>query len=850
MVCLSLRYGSTEASAPGYVWFGVVLGFFFKKYREGYAFGLLAREFVERGKLSSYRGNTLFAHGLVSSWAQPLATSRECMRESFQQSLQTGDYQMACYSSNQLVKTRLSMGDNLDELFQETLALSDFVRKCGFLDVQDIHRFSQGFVQQMRGLSRSFDTLSWEDFDERAFEAGLSPARMSTMRFWYWLTKLQSRFMCGAYREALEAADQAAGLRWAMIGTIQLLDFHLYRALSLAALHEERSEQEQQQGLEELEHHRRQLEEWAGACPATFRAPERMVSAELARVTGRLEEALRAYEEAIVSARESGFLQHVGVASELAANSYRKRQAPLIAEAYAREARLAYLRWGALGKVQQLDTLWPHLAPALAPTSALTTDTDSTRLDALTVVKAQQAISSELDLEKLVATLMRVALENVGAQRGALLLLRGDKLEVAARMDAVRGELRALPDDDAGQGLPWAIVSYVKRTHEHVLISDASRPHPFSSDPYLKQSKARSVLCLPLMRQGAFSGAMYLENELASGAFTPARLSVLEHLASQAAISLQTAQLYAELQRAEAALRHANDELERRVEERTRALKEMQAQLVDTARAAGMAEIASNVLHNVGNVLTSAVINLEVMRTAAESSRVGRLKQLSALVEEHRGSLTDFLARDPRGSRLPDYLSALTGELLREQAQLRENLEAMNAHVEHIRTIVQVQQTYAKSALLLDECDLAQLVEDALRIQLAALQRHGITLSRELASLPKVRLDKHKVLQILVNLVSNAKYAMDGAPEGQRHLHVRLSAEGKVARLQVVDSGIGFTPEVRKHLFSHGFTTRKEGHGFGLHSSALAAQLLGGRLLLESAGPGRGATATLELPLP
>jgi signal transduction histidine kinase len=173
----------------------------------------------------------------------------------------------------------------------------------------------------------------------------------------------------------------------------------------------------------------------------------------------------------------------------------------------------------------------------------------------------------------------------------------------------------------------------------------------------------------------------------------------------------------------------------------------------------------------------------------------------------------------------------------------------MGQYIEHIEAIVKVQQDYAKTSLLMDEYDLSQLLEDSLRIQLAALRRHGITVTREFASVPRVMVDKHKVLQILINLISNAKYAMDEVPEGERHLRLRLSATTNLVRIQVVDSGKGFSPEIRDKLFSHGFTTRKDGHGFGLHSSALAAQVLGGRLLLESEGPGRGATATLELPL-
>jgi signal transduction histidine kinase len=286
------------------------------------------------------------------------------------------------------------------------------------------------------------------------------------------------------------------------------------------------------------------------------------------------------------------------------------------------------------------------------------------------------------------------------------------------------------------------------------------------------------------------------------------------------------------------------------VEERTRELKQAQTRLVDTARAVGMAEVASNVLHNVGNVLTSAVVNLEMMQRTVGSSRLGRLKQATALLLEHRAELASFLAPESRGAFLPEYLAALADELLGQQTHLVEDLAAMGRHIEHIRAIVQVQQQYAGPSLMTEECDLVQLVDDALRIQMAAFHRHGVSVRRELSQVPRVQVDKHKVLQILINLLSNAKDALEAMPEGHRHLWVRLMVREQRVLIQVEDDGRGIAPDVREKLFTHGFTTRKEGHGFGLHSSALAAQMLGGRLTLESEGPGLGTVATLELPLP
>ncbi|EPX58461.1 hypothetical protein D187_003933 [Cystobacter fuscus DSM 2262] len=845
MVALSLRHGNTAASVHGYSWYGVVLGSAFKRYPESLAFGQLACDLAESRGFTALRAKALYGLEIISYWTQPLSIGLGLVREAFQQALQSSDSQIAGYCCNHIVTDRFLLGHDLEEVYRESVANLHFTRGADFLDSGDIIYFTQRHVQQLRGLTASFGTMNGEDFDEETFEAGLTPQRMSTMRCWYWLIKAQSRYMSGAYQEALECANKSEELSWSSLGHIQLMDLHLFRALALAACYARMTPEKRQQALAEIRRHQQRLAEWAHHCPSTFLAPERLVAAELARLTGQRDEALQAYEHAVQSAREHGFLQRAALAYELAARFWREQRIPTLTEAYARKAREAWLRWGALGKVQQLDSEWPFLATPEAGAPNVT-DTSSTRIDALTLVKAQQAISEEIVLERLVASLLRIAMENAGAQRGALLLPQGDKLALAALSGTVSGQ----PTTGGSEShLPWTVISYVKRTREHVLIGDASQPHPFSSDTWLEQSHARSVLCLPLMRREEFRGVLYLENTLATNAFTPGRIALLGHLASQAAISIENARLYADVQNAEAALRRSNDELEKHVEERTRELKRTQVRLVDAARAAGMAEIAANVLHNVGNVLTSAVINLQMVRETMNASRLGRLKQVTQLLDEHHGDLPGFFARDVRGAQLPGYLSALSEELLRERSSLQEGMAAMDKHIEHIRAIVQVQQTYAHSTLVTEECDLGRLVEDALSLQRASLQRHGITVTKELAPVPKVCLDKHKVLQILINLISNAKHAMNPMPEPQRHLRVRLDTEGNTARIQVVDNGMGIMPEIRNRLFGQGFTTRTGGHGLGLHSSALEARILGGSISLESEGPGKGATATLKIPL-
>jgi len=270
---------------------------------------------------------------------------------------------------------------------------------------------------------------------------------------------------------------------------------------------------------------------------------------------------------------------------------------------------------------------------------------------------------------------------------------------------------------------------------------------------------------------------------------------------------------------------------------------------VDLARQAGMAELATNVLHNVGNVLNSVNTASSLLGERLKALRVEPLVKVSGMLKERGDQLATFLTADERGRRLPQFLETLGEHLSGQRDELLTMVADLQRHVEHIRLIVELQQTYATSSNLVEIISLEELLEDALRINTGALERHGVTVERQLTPLPPLKLDKHKLLQILLNLISNAKYALNEKPPGERRLTFKLdrTAEDRVC-LQVKDNGMGIAPELLTKIFQHGFTTRKEGHGFGLHSCAIAARSLGGSLVAHSDGPGSGATFTLELP--
>jgi len=279
-------------------------------------------------------------------------------------------------------------------------------------------------------------------------------------------------------------------------------------------------------------------------------------------------------------------------------------------------------------------------------------------------------------------------------------------------------------------------------------------------------------------------------------------------------------------------------------------LREAQTELVTTARRAGMAEIATNVLHNVGNVLNSVNVSAQVLSEKVHTSKGPGVAKVVQLMKEHPDDLGDFISSDPRGRALPDYLDKLADALAVEQQGMIAELAQLTRRIDHIKEIVATQQSYAGNASVLEPGSLRELVEDVVRICDVSLARHHITLIKEFSDIPQMPLDKHRVLQILVNLINNAKQALDAGTSRPPRIILRLKAvDDEHVRVEVEDNGEGIAQDNLARVFEHGFTTRTDGHGFGLHSCILAAHEMGGDLTVQSAGPGRGALFTLELPL-
>jgi len=425
-VNLSLERGNCDASCSAYVWLSMVAGPRFGDYRAAvYRFGQLGYDLVGGRGLTRFQARTYMEYGYgVVPWTRHVRAGRDPVRRAFEAANKIGDLTYAAYCGDQLNTNLLAAGDPLAETEREAEQGLAFARKMRFGLVIDAITTQLGLIRALRGLTPTFGSFDDKQFDEARIERRFSEnPDLAFVECWYWIRKLQARFFAGDYASAIEASSGAQRLLWSSVSQFETAEFHFYDALSRVASCDSAAAGERLQHFDVIAAHHKQLEVWAANCPDNFENRAALVSAEIARLEGRDREAMDLYEQAIRSARANGFVHNEALANELAARFYAARGFEKIARAYLQDARYGYLRWGADGKVRQLDEIYPYLReqePTPAPTSTIGAPVE--QLDLATVIKVSQAVSGEIVLEMLIDTLMRTAIEQAGAERGLLIL--------------------------------------------------------------------------------------------------------------------------------------------------------------------------------------------------------------------------------------------------------------------------------------------------------------------------------------------------------------------------------------------------------------------------------------------
>jgi predicted ATPase/class 3 adenylate cyclase len=549
----SLKYGISSEAPYAYMVYGVVnagLG----KFDTAYEFGRLGLALNERlgNKRIQPILHFLFATA-INHWKSHSRTNMEHLRTAYEKALEVGDLVYADYALITLVVNSLFKGDAFDETLNRCEQYLDFFRRTKGLDYLATAQGQAAIVQRqeiacLKGETQKPTSLTDENFDE---ETCVELLHADLARFEYYRAKLQILYLLGDYKVVPEFV--LLGKKTLEIikitADVRIPEYVFYHALLLSSLCSSTTGRARARHFKMLRQQAKKLQRWARSCPENFLPRHLLVAAEIERLRGRHLEAADLYDAAIRKAREQEFVHVEAAANELAARFYLARGKDRFASGYFEASRYAYSRWGAARKVRALEEQYPALLASSAPgdrTGVLSGQIDS-KLDLITVMKASEAISIEIELPRLVDKLMQILIENVGAERGVLVLDTGDSLEVKAERsagtDASVTALRSIPVQDH-PALPAGVIHYVVRTREPVVLADAARQGLFTQDPYIVRQRPKSVLCTPLTNQGKLTGLLYLENYLTADAFTTERVNVLNLLSGQIAISLENARLY------------------------------------------------------------------------------------------------------------------------------------------------------------------------------------------------------------------------------------------------------------------------------------------------------------------
>jgi signal transduction histidine kinase len=897
---LSLERGHCDASIMAYAHLSMALGPGFGDYRDGFRFGNLALELAERAEFFRHRAKvyTVVAYHVLP-WTRPIQAAFSLMQRTHELAVETGDLLFAGFSSVHLISLCLASGDRLADVEAEAERYLAYCRRAqaGLLVYCLLGQLH--FIRSLRGQRAMHPRQeAAADPEPATLERTLDEdRRLAIAACWYWIRKLQACFHGGNYASALQMGTKAEPLLWTSPTFFELAEYHFYSALAHAKAWDSAPEADTTGHRQALAEHHARLATWATNCAETFNSRAVLTAAELARLEDRTIDAERLYEEAIRSASAAGAANVEAIASELAGHFHRTRGFERIAEAYFANARSCYRRWGAEAIVSRLDTYssFSEEPQAFGPTA--TTISSLEGLDLATVLKASQAISGEILIDKLVETLMRTVVEHAGAERGLLIVSRGGEARVEAeattQSDGIAVHL--LETATGPSTLPDTILNYVFRTQEAVILDDAMVQNPFSEGGYLADHRIRSLLCLPLVKQATLVGVIYLENNLASHVFTPARVAVLKLLSSQAAISLENARLYSALRANEASLNqaqqishtgswrwkvstgevtssaellrifafnpstqpsyatfmeriHVEDRpsleqiLNRAVREGQRFQSEYRIALPDGSikhlQAVGQPDTTSaGEIEFFGTVMdiTERLHAEEVLRgVRTELARVARLTTMGELVASIAHKVNQPLAA------IATNASACLRWLDQGEPDLGEARSAVSRIVRDAGragdVIRGLRALVAKSGPHVTRFDIDDAIEEVLVLTRSELQQHDVALQTRLSAKgQKILGDRVQLQQVLLNLIMNGVEAMDAVRGQPKVLAITSeSIEPGEISVAIADSGPGLDPAAAGRIFEPFFTTKLNGMGMGLSISRSIIEAHGGRL---SAGP-------------
>ena len=906
-VKLCINYGNSPLASKVYVGYGLILCFFINDISQGYQFGKLAIKMLEETGASQLKSTVIqdFS-GHIEHWKESVKETLEPLQEAFFCGLETGELIYSGYAILVYCSNLFSTGKQLESVEEKHRQYLDKLQK---LKLQYHLIYAQiGLQLTLNLLNRAPDKLKLigTAFNELESLPILKEYNIGTTLLYAYLAKAILAYLFKEPKLAIASAKEGAKYEEASAGLFTVAENNFYYSLALLAAYLDAEPEEKKEYLQQVEINQEKMKVWAEHAPMNFENKYDLVEAEKARVLGNNSRAIEYYDSAITAAAKEGFIHEEALAYELAGEFYLKRDRENLARFHLIESYYGYVRWGAVAKVKDLEERYPHLLagiktrynePLDVSKTLLNTTTNSGNLGLLdlpTIMKAARAISEELTLKELPNKLIKIAIENAGAQKGYLLLERKGRLEIVAggKVESKKVIVERLLLEEISNVVPISVINYVERTGQSVVLNDAKRESKFNGDAYIREGKVVSVLCTPIVNRGKFIGTIYLENNSTVAAFTSDRLELLNLLSSQAAISLENAALYSNLETANQQLLSANVELEtanqkleeyshsleKKVAERTRELEEKnkslsltlqelkrtQAQMIHTEKMSSLGRMVAGIAHEINNPVNFIYGNISYTKEY--------MNDLLRLIELYQENYPEPMPE------IEAEIEAIELEFLKQD--LPELLSSMKKGSDRIRNIVVSLRNFSR----LDESELKSVdMHSGINSTLLILQHRlsavlelsleknipekkslpGIQVIKKYGNLPEVECYSGELNQVFMNVLSNAIDALElSIEQGQfpksteedstpTILISTYPVEGNWIAISITDNGPGMTDEVRGKLFDPFFTTKPVGKGTGLGLSvsySIVTDKHGGKLNCISE-PGKGTEFIIEIPI-
>ena len=859
MTTLSLEHGNSEMSPFGYVGYGMIAIIALKEYETAHQFGEMAVKLCEQFDNVDIRGMTnFFFAGDVHSWSRPIREAEHYYENGYKYGMEAGNWLTVTFTMMLADSDYLTYGKNLEDLYEIAQTHADFMHRIK--SFENLDNYTASVLQPIRHLLGL--TTNYLSFDDDTFREADHLQKYSNNLFilaWFYAIKIRHAYLFDLKDTYADLIPKLSIVEKTIATHAKVPSTVFYVALMHMTLIDMTDDPKQRQShWQEIALLEERLNNWEKACPDNIRHKCLLLQAEKARLHDNKALAIDLYEEAIVHAQAEDYIYEEALANELAAKFYLDWDKEKVARGYLEEAYYAYAHWGSRSKTKQLEENYPQLLAEIFKCSKSSLNPSNLQpfsptitsiapvLDLNSAIQASQTVSQEIELDALIFKLMQIVLENAGADKGALILDNSGNWEIVSQCMSDTCQLSKVLVEQTDL-LPNSIINKVKRTQETVLLNQVDQDTFFAADPYFIKHQPKSLFCTPILNQRKLIGLLYLENNLAEGVFTSARIEVLNLLISQAAISIENARLYRRLEdyshNLEIQVERRTEELQEKnqyLQDTLQTLQQTQAHLIQTEKMSSLGKMVAGIAHEINNPISFILGNIDPAR--------GYFKDLLELIDIYKENLSNpnVLIEEKEEEIDLEFLCA----------DLEKMFDSMEYGTDRISNIILGLRNFSR----LDEAEYKQVdihegLDNTLLILHHRLKSHNpeIAIVKNYAELPRMQCYANQLNQVFLNILSNAIDAFMMSETGQ-HPQIAIATEMKTpqtVRISIGDNGPGMTENLRQKIFDPFFTTKPVGQGTGLGLSTsyqIITEQHQGQLHCISQ-PGEGAEFIIEIPI-